>query len=87
MDRWEIFEKFCYNGGNKLGRKVSFMDDKDKLELEIARLKMENENLRLKTEVEQRKNNKYWLWALVPIVAILAGNMTSFSRMFMHFCR
>ncbi|MCP8879939.1 hypothetical protein LOX52_08850, partial [Latilactobacillus curvatus] len=42
VDRWEIFEKFCYNGGNKLGRKVSFMDDKDKLELEIARLKMEN---------------------------------------------
>ncbi|MDG2977584.1 hypothetical protein [Latilactobacillus curvatus] len=48
---------------------------------------MENENLRLKAEVEQRLNNKYWLWALVPIVAILAGNMTPFSRMFMHFCR
>ncbi|WP_297074430.1 hypothetical protein [uncultured Enterococcus sp.] len=46
----------------------------DDLEREIERLRLENENLRLKLESNQ--GNRAWIWALIPITAIVVGGFS-----------
>ncbi len=44
------------------------------LEQENAYLRLENENLQLK--LEQKSNYHGWIWALIPITAIIVGGFS-----------
>lgn len=44
------------------------------LEREIERLRLENENLQLK--LESKNTNHTWIWALIPITAIVVGGFS-----------
>lgn len=46
----------------------------EKLHLEIERLRLENENLKMKQE--NQRSSKAWVWALIPITAILVGSFS-----------
>lgn len=44
------------------------------LEREVEYLRLENENLQLK--LESKNSNHAWIWALIPITAIIVGGFS-----------